>query len=811
MSRLYSELGFPKGTAVAQEWTTIIRQEEPLPLPERTSSRMVKIAANLPGGEWIGWQAVIPTDGTAGFSSFGSKSIKQSDLEWIAEETADVSAVDDVTIVTEPADIYAAWRLYDVLLPVAAGAEAVTIGFTGSGDSVEPDPPGSLQLGYYRWPQRFSDQFGELVEALRIEGAALRFTAGSATVEEQKACIRRVERTWTPGGNDISSYIGYPVRTRLLLALPYEPTARIRAIVDVCAPGAKLSDIGAMSEKKAMAAWREPLAEAAVLPDYAARIMTFEPTVGLEPVIGVEARDPEAKLLPARHKDEVMGLPVTIGRALDISGIERPIVIGDEDLRRHWQIIGQTGTGKSTLLAAVILDAVKKGLGVTFFDPHGTTIDILLRTLPGEFAGRVRVVRIGDTDNPVPVNMWETEDPSKAERTIADMCLLFQEIFDPKHEGFVGPRWERMFSLLAKTSIAVFGKRASLESIVTIARDKKHIRSAITIIREKHRSLANALTAEWLNNNSNDFAEAISWFVAKFQRLTSVEQLRNTLGAGANALDFDLTIDTDVVTLVDLALPVIGTHASRIIGTMLLQQLWAGALVRNHRDKTHVTVLDETQLFQTNPLPQMLAEGRKFGVALLLAHQHNGQLTYDVREALSANSANFSAFCLSVKDAIHVIDRFDDPQIQRDLSRQNTFNATTTINLSGKQSPAFTLKIERLEEQPDADEVAALIASGSIRELVDPYRSEKPLSEEEIIELLSARADAVEESKRAARRASDSSDRDASAPSRRDFAEPAAASAAASETEAAEATPASAAYTYEDDFTLDGDEEPDAR
>jgi hypothetical protein len=50
-----------------------------------------------------------------------------------------------------------------------------------------------------------------------------------------------------------------------------------------------------------------------------------------------------------------------------------------------------------------------------------------------------------------------------------------------------------------------------------------------------------------------------------------------------------------------------------------------------------------------------------------------------MREALSANSANFSAFRLSVKDAHEVSDRFDDPRIEKDLSRLNAYNAFTTV------------------------------------------------------------------------------------------------------------------------------------
>ena len=77
---------------------------------------------------------------------------------------------------------------------------------------------------------------------------------------------------------------------------------------------------------------------------------------------------------------------------------------------------------------------MEHGYGLTFFDPHGSTIDSMLRALPERYAGRVRVVRIGDTEHPVPLNLWNSGDPRKEERTISDLCELFGDLFDPRRE-----------------------------------------------------------------------------------------------------------------------------------------------------------------------------------------------------------------------------------------------------------------------------------------------------------------------------------------------------------------------------------------
>jgi len=192
--------------------------------------------------------------------------------------------------------------------------------------------------------------------------------------------------------------------------------------------------------------------------------------------------------------------------------------------------------------------------------------------------------------------------------------------------------------------------------------------------------------------------------------------------------------------LIDLASPVIGTHASRIVGTLLLLQLWNATTERQRRELTHIIALDEAHLFQTNPLPQMLAEGRKFGISLILAHQHCGQLTKEVRDALDANSANFSAFRLSVKDAAEAIQKFDDPSLCSELCRLNAFNALTTISVDGKQTSVFTLKTQKPNFTKRAAAKAVEIEHRSIAQLVEPYRSFRALTTDEILKLLNENA-----------------------------------------------------------------------
>lgn len=715
--------GYPSGTASAVRLDKLIRRKADILFSERMSSRMVKCASVLDKDGHVGWQMEVPVKGLVRMSVFGSADLFTSDLEWIAEETGKTSR----SKLLAGRETAVPAELYEFYLPAAERAAGAAIGF---GAAI-----GSGGGGFSQWPSCYSSQFGELVRVLRESGGIFRAVIGPSGEEEQLLCQKNTLRTFDAGSITPQNYIGRPVKARVLLRLPHPPTVRLRAVLEEAVPQARLRYWGNTDSADVSRMWDNPLEGAAVLPDYAARILVLEPAP-CEAAIGIELCEEPVKPIPPTHKNTSAKGAVTIGRAADASGARRNITIGELDLRRHYQITGQTGTGKSTLLANLILSAIKQGHGLTFFDPHGSTIDTVLHCLPERYACRVRVVHIGDADHPVPLNLWDSDDPIKEERNISDLCELFADIFDPNRQGFVGPRYERWLSTFAKASIAFLGRRASLQSIAVISQSQDNMLKLSKKIAGQYPELVETIKQEYGTDKSNDFQNMLNWYLCKFQRLISVEQLRKTLGAGANALDFTHFIDTDTVTLIDLASPAIGTHAARIVGTLLMMKLWNAAMIRRNREKTHLVLVDEASLFQTNPMPRMLAEGRKFGLSMVLCHQHTGQLTPEIRDALEANSASFTAFRLSPRDAVSAAVRFDDPAMQVALTRLDAFCAITTLSVDGRQTMPFTLEIRRPKRQKNGASIAAKIEAHSIDTLVAPYLELRALTCAEIQELL---------------------------------------------------------------------------
>lgn len=717
---------YPHDVSVSIRLESLIKITDKRSLSEKMSYRMIKCASIVDNYSFIGWQMAIPRKGTATVTLYGTADFSSQDLKWIAEKTG--KAAKSAVVPFKGVRSNVLNELYEVYLPIADNCFDSAIGF-GANSSEK------RSCGATRWPAYYTAQFEELISALRETGAILRATVGAASEEQKESCFRHMTRTYDVSNIPFKEYVGRPVKMRVLLRLPTMPSIRLKTVIEDSVQGAKLRLIGKMEGSDAEATWNSPLTDAPVLPDYAARIMMLEPEV-TDATVGIQTCDEPMKKLPCSHKNTKSAHAVEIGKAIDTIGARRRIAIGEMDLKRHYQIVGQTGTGKSTLLANLILSAIAQGHGLSFFDPHGSTIDVILRSLPEKYMERVRVVRIGDTENPVPMNIWNSDDPEKEERTISDLCELFGEIFNPPGECFVGPRWERWFSTFAKASIAFLGHRASLESIAVISQSKDNMFQVYRAIESTYPELAEIIKQEYGTDKSSDFQSTLNWYLCKFQRLISVEQLRKTLGGGANALDYKHTIDTDAVTLIDLGSPIIGTSAARIVGTLLLMNLWNAAMERQEREKTHLVVVDEASLFQTNPMPRMLAESRKFGLSMILSHQHAGQMSKEIRDSLEANSANFSAFRLSAKDAAVAAIRFDDPEMQVALTRLDAFNAITTLSVDGRQTTPFTMEITRPKKQPNGQVIATQIEQQSIKRLVEPFHADRALTAAEIKALL---------------------------------------------------------------------------
>ncbi len=87
--------------------------------------------------------------------------------------------------------------------------------------------------------------------------------------------------------------------------------------------------------------------------------------------------------------------------------VKTEVFMTKEDRLRHMYVIGQTGTGKSTLLKNMVVQDILQGEGVCMIDPHGVDIIDILANIPPERYEDVIYFDPSYTPRPMALNMLE--------------------------------------------------------------------------------------------------------------------------------------------------------------------------------------------------------------------------------------------------------------------------------------------------------------------------------------------------------------------------------------------------------------------
>jgi hypothetical protein len=434
--------------------------------------------------------------------------------------------------------------------------------------------------------------------------------------------------------------------------------------------------------------------------------------------------------------ERITGAGIRAGVARTIRDELCDIVLTDEVLSRHVHVIGETGSGKSTLLTALALETAARGQGFLFLDPHGTTVDRILREMDPTARERVWLIRCGDTRNPVRLNPFAVPDAASRDLVIGDMVEAFQQLFDPKYEGIVGPRFQRVMRNVLASLSEVRGARTSLIDVARLIEDDDLAKAVFESLSDP--TLRSFWRNDFFTNRSSEGNEVRAWVASKFGGFTSNAAMRAMLGSGADSFDPVSAMAQDRIILVDLAKGEVGITGSRVLGMLYLIRFWSAALSRPDPHPFTLFV-DEAGSFSSVPLAAILAEGRKFGLRAIIAHQYMTQLAFDLAEAVEGSVATRTIFRVGHDDA-RTFAMATHPEFgPLDLAALPQFTAAARLADTGFALRPFTLEVDhndRAHPQPDADQADREISARTIADLVEPHIDARPM---EVADLASQR------------------------------------------------------------------------
>lgn len=363
-----------------------------------------------------------------------------------------------------------------------------------------------------------------------------------------------------------------------------------------------------------------------------------------------------------------------LGRA-HLSGFEHPVHFGESDRSRHMYILGATGTGKSTLLYNLIRQDMDAGRGVAMIDPHGDLFEQVLAAVPPERVRDVVIIDPSDVGHPVSLNPLDFgAKPSlmKVNRLINDLLDIFSEIYNMREAG--GPGFELYFRnsfLLASIAGVEFNHPElpngppTMLTVLEVLRDSDFREYLLSKVGEKNlgvdigREVVAFFKSAHASSGEQAFPNWVPYISSKLSRFINNPQLRQLLCTPKRTVDFRRIMDEKKILLVNLNKGQLGDQNTRMIGMLITKYLFQAALSRSDVPREARTpfyyYLDEFQNFVTSDVPDMLAESRKFGLHLVLAHQTLGQLSdegsHKTLDAVLGNVATKLIFRVGLKES----------------------------------------------------------------------------------------------------------------------------------------------------------------
>jgi hypothetical protein len=355
--------------------------------------------------------------------------------------------------------------------------------------------------------------------------------------------------------------------------------------------------------------------------------------LGDQPIPGVEVGGTRQLAVPRSVPRE--GRRLLVGR--DSIGNPRPVALTSGAARLHLGLFGGTGSGKSTVLARIILDSLAAGIGGVLIDPKDL-IPKLLDHVPEEHADRIALL---DPSAPGPLpglDLFGSGDPVMR----SDVIL---SVLKGLSDGW-GPRIERYLRLGLRSLSAI--PDPVLYDWLRLYTDPAFRRSVVARISDP------ILVAEWRTFEEGlspaEQLAHVSPAVARVTDVLSRPTLRAVLSQPQPKLTIERLLDDGRWLLVGLSPGTLGEPAARLLGGVITYLMWASvekrAAIPEHHRRQVMFVLDEIQSLVHLPvgLEVFFERTRSLNCAVVVATQAAGRLPDSTRQSLLANVGSLLAF-----------------------------------------------------------------------------------------------------------------------------------------------------------------------
>ncbi len=383
-------------------------------------------------------------------------------------------------------------------------------------------------------------------------------------------------------------------------------------------------------------------------------------------------------------------------------GEKKKIFIKNEDRFRHFYIIGQTGTGKSSIIQLMARQDFHNGKGMCVVDPHGSLIEDLLPYIPRSRADDIIYFNPADTERPLGLNLLEGKTPEERDLIALDAMNMMVKMFG---EEIFGPRIQDYFRNGCLTLMEDEEEGGAITDLVRLFTDDEWQKYKVGKV--KNPIVKSFWDKQMAATGQREKQEMIPYFAAKFGQFTTNTLIRNIVGQTKSAFDIADVMNNGKILLMNLSKGLIGDINSTLLGLIVVNKIQVAAMRRQREAATarkdFFLYIDEFQNFVTPSIESILSEARKYRLGLVLAHQYIDQLEKDsklagavsLKGAIFGNVGSMMFYKIGPQDAEVCAKEMAPVFSEQDLVNMDAFKGSMKLCVDGQPSRPFSIEVPR--------------------------------------------------------------------------------------------------------------------
>lgn len=369
-----------------------------------------------------------------------------------------------------------------------------------------------------------------------------------------------------------------------------------------------------------------------------------------------------------------------------------------EDRRKHLYVVGKTGTGKSTMIANMVINDMRNGEGVAVIDPHGDLADIILDYIPSFRINDVAYLDPSDSEYPFHLNPLEVKNDQYKELVASGIVSIFHKLYSYSW----GPRLEYILRNTILTLLHV--DAATLMQVPELLTNDKYRENVVLKLSDQ------VLKNYWLNEYNKMppqlKSEAISPILNKVGQFLSSTTIRSVVEHPVSTVDIEAMMNEGKIIIVNLSQGKLGEDNSALLGAMIITKIQLAAMNRVYQHegerRDFYLYVDEFQNFATTSFIKILSEARKYRLDLTLANQYIGQIDEDVSKAIFGNAGSLVSFSVGASDARLLAKEFGSLYKEEELVGLGNYQTVMKLSIDNQTSTPFaavTLPLPKSKNQ----------------------------------------------------------------------------------------------------------------